>query len=104
MPGMIRSCIGYSGPVGPEGVSGDGLTSRELKRKKLIAERKEKLKRLNMSEIDRQIELLKELAEKSKNMTKEEAISFLQRAGILDETGEISDNYPNWKKYNEENK
>jgi len=99
---MIRTCIGYSGPTGPEGVSGDGLTSRELKRRKLIAERKEKLERLNMSETDRQIELLKKLAEMEKKViNKDEAISFLQRAGILDEKGEISDNYPNWKKYNE---
>ena len=65
--------------------------------------RKERFKKINkMSEIDRQIELLKELVEKSKNMTKEEATSFLQRVGILDENDEISDNYPNWKKYNEQ--
>lgn len=56
-----------------------------------------------MSEIDRQIELLKKLAEMSKKeMSKDEAVSFLQRAGILDEKGEISDNYPTWKKYNED--
>jgi hypothetical protein len=103
MPGMIRSCIGYSGPTGREGVSGDGLTSQELRRKKLRKERLEKLKKLDMSETDRQIELLKKLAEMEKKVvSKDDAISFLQRAGILDEKGEISDNYPNWKKYNEQ--
>ena len=66
-------------------------------------ERKEKINRIEMSEIDRQIELLKELAEKSKNMSKEEATSFLQRVGILNEKCEISDNYPNLKKYYEKN-
>ena len=85
----------WSGEPGESGVSG---ITPEMTRK----ERKEKIKKIEMSEIDRQIELLKKLAEMEKKViNKDEAISFLQRAGILDEKGEISDNYPNWKKYNE---
>ena len=85
---------------GPEGTSGEPGITPEMVRK----ERKEKINKIEMSEIDRQIELLKELAEKSKNINKDEVISFLHRAGILDEIGEISDNYPNLKKYYEQSK
>lgn len=49
--------------------------------------------------IDEQIKLLKDLAEKMKNGTKEESVEFLKRAGILGEDGLISDNYPNLKKF-----
>jgi hypothetical protein len=87
----------WTGEPGEPGVN--GMNYPEMARK----ERKEKLERLNMSETDRQIELLKKLAEMEKKViNKDEAISFLQRAGILDENGDISDNYPNWKKYNEQ--
>jgi len=84
---------------GPEGTSGEPGITPEMVRK----ERKDKINKIEMSEIDRQIELLKELAEKSKNMSKDEITSFLQRTGILNEKCEISDNYPNLKKYYEKN-
>lgn len=85
----------WNGPKGTPGVPGITL---EMIRK----ERKEKIKKIEMSEIDRQIELLKKLAEKAKNeMSKDDAIAFLQRVGILDEKGDISDNYPILKKYYE---
>jgi len=50
---------------------------------------------------DRQIELLNELATKRRVLTKEEAITLLQSANIIDENGEISSNYPELKKYYE---
>jgi len=48
--------------------------------------------------------LLLVLAEelKNKTKTKEEALSSLVRAGILDEDGEFTSDYPNLKRFNDE--